>query len=121
MSKFGQRLRGLLEETDIEGKDFAEVMHVEPPTVSNWLNGKRFPRDEMLIQIADYFKVSLDYLLGRTDNKNGLIVNDNIDGSDIQIEVDNEIYPEGLTHEEVLEVLKKLKEFGVDWEKFKRK
>ena len=71
MSTFGSRLRGLLEENKIDGKDFAEAMKVKPPTVSNWLNGNRFPKnDTLLIAIADYFNVSLDYLLGRTSERN---------------------------------------------------
>ncbi|MHC1684926.1 MAG: helix-turn-helix domain-containing protein [Clostridiaceae bacterium] len=68
MNVFGNRLRSLIEEAEIEGKDFAKAIHVQPSTVSNWLGGVRFPKDDVLIKIADYFKVSIDYLLGRTDN-----------------------------------------------------
>jgi len=68
MQTFGSRLRTLLESFNIEGKDFAAVIGVSPPTVSNWLNGKRFPKDEMLIRVANHFHVSLDFLLGRTDS-----------------------------------------------------
>lgn len=65
---FGDRLRSLLEEADLEGQEFAKIIHVQPPTLSNWLNGNRFPKErEMLIKIASYFNVSLDYLLGLTD------------------------------------------------------
>lgn len=67
---FGNRLRILLEEKDLEGKEFAKIIHVQPPTVSNWLNGNRFPNQDTLRKIADYFNVSVDYLLGRTDIRN---------------------------------------------------
>lgn len=70
MSMFGKRLRSLLEENDIEGKDFAKHMHVQPPTVSNWLNGNRFPKEDFILNIAEYFDVSTDYLLGKSDIKN---------------------------------------------------
>ena len=68
---FGSRLRLLLEESNIDGKAFAKLLHVQPPTLSNWLNGNRFPKDiETLINIANYFDVSLDYLLGKSDIRN---------------------------------------------------
>lgn len=65
MSKFGDRLRELREEKDLMSKDFAKIMNVEPATVTNWEKGKRFPKDDILMKIADYFNVSIDYLLGR--------------------------------------------------------
>ena len=43
-------------------------MGVEPATITNWEKGNRFPKDDVLIKIADYFDCSLDYLLGRTDD-----------------------------------------------------
>lgn len=65
MSKFGDRLRELREEKELMSKDFAKIMNVEPATVTNWEKGKRFPKDDVLLKIADYFNVSIDYLLGR--------------------------------------------------------
>ena len=41
-------------------------------TISRYENGKREPGINELIQIADYFNVSIDYLLERTDNPNFL-------------------------------------------------
>lgn len=68
---FGNRLRMLLDEKDIEGKEFAKFLHVQPPTLSNWLNGNRFPKDrEILTKISNYLDVSLDYLLGKSDTRN---------------------------------------------------
>ncbi len=37
-------------------------------TISRYENGKREPGINELIQIADYFNISIDYLLERTDN-----------------------------------------------------
>lgn len=68
MTTFGERLRTLLEREKIEGKDFAIKLNVSQPTVSNWVNDNRFPSQETLIGIANYFNVSVDYLLGRTDS-----------------------------------------------------
>lgn len=78
MSIFGNRLRSLIEEADIEGKEFAKALHVQPSTVSNWLGGVRFPKDDVLIQIADYFSVTTDYLLGRTDIRKPAVPDDDL-------------------------------------------
>ena len=38
----------------------------------SWENGRTESSNMTLVEIADYFKVSVDYLLGRTDNPNVL-------------------------------------------------
>ena len=42
----------------------------------------------------------------------GIIVQDNVGDNDIKIEIDKSIYPDGLTHEQVLEILENLKKAG---------
>lgn len=74
MSIFGDRLRYLRESKELMSKDFAKHMNVEPSTVTNWEKGNRFPKEDVLIALADYFNVSSDYLLGRTDNPNNDVV-----------------------------------------------
>lgn len=45
-------------------------LHVSQNTISRYETGEREPSIKMLIKIADYFDVSLDYLLERTpENK----------------------------------------------------
>jgi hypothetical protein len=41
---------------------------------------------------------------------------DNIENNKIKIEIDKNIYPDGLTHEQVLEILENLKNAGFKWE-----
>ena len=60
--------------------------------------------------------MSGDYLLGRTDNRLGIIVQDNVENDEVKIEIDKSIYPDGLTHEQVLEILENLKIAGFKWE-----
>lgn len=72
MSILGDRLKELREEREILSKDFAKIMNVEPSTVTNWEKGNRFPKEDVLIKLADYFDVSVDYLLGRTNEKNNI-------------------------------------------------
>ena len=44
-----------------------EDLNMSKGNISNWRNGG-YPSAEVLMKIADYFDVSVDYLLGRTDN-----------------------------------------------------
>ena len=46
---------------------FAKKLGVTKQCVSNWENDNVLPSIEMLIQIADFFQVSTDYLLGRNE------------------------------------------------------
>lgn len=47
--------------------EFAKKMGVTKQCISNWENDNVLPSIEMLIQISDFFNVSTDYLLGRSD------------------------------------------------------
>ena len=45
--------------------EFAQKMGVSKQCVSNWENDNVLPSIEMLVKLADYFGVTVDYLLGR--------------------------------------------------------
>lgn len=45
-------------------------LNMNQNTVSRYETGEREPGIDELIRIADYFNVSVDYLIGRTDNPN---------------------------------------------------
>ena len=64
-----QRIGGIFDELISEsGKSKSEVardLNIEPPQVTRIIQGTRYPSLELLIDIADYFGVSTDYLLGR--------------------------------------------------------
>lgn len=49
-------------------QDVADVLNITRAGYSNIENGKREPDYESLCKLADYFEVSIDYLLGRTNN-----------------------------------------------------
>ena len=117
MSKFGKRLEQLLKESDMLYKDFAKIMHVKPPTVTNWVKGKRFPEEMTLIKIADFFHVSLDYLLGRTNIPDATVYENIINGHNVHIEYKKDAYPDGLTYEQVIGILKNLKKAGFVFKK----
>lgn len=47
--------------------EFARMLGVSKQCVSNWENDNVMPSVEMLVRIADFFKVTTDYLLGRNE------------------------------------------------------
>ena len=50
-------------------KDFCEIAGISYNTYQNYETGKRLPTAEILMQLADFYNVSTDYLLGRTPVK----------------------------------------------------
>ena len=69
-STFGSRLRSLREDSNLTQTQLANIFKVTPPSISQYENDVRSPDYGLLVKIADYFNVSVDYLLGRTDFKN---------------------------------------------------
>ncbi len=116
MSKFPIRLKELREEKGLLSKDFAKIMSVEPATITNWEKGNRFPKDDVLIKIADYFDCSTDYLLGRTDDKFSKVYSGMLHNQTIEIEIDKG-YPHELTAEEVQNIIRQLDAVGLDVKK----
>ncbi|WP_195941295.1 helix-turn-helix domain-containing protein [Faecalibacillus intestinalis] len=65
---FSVRLKELREAYKLNQTELGEILGVTNQTVSNWENGNIAPSIEMVEKIANYFKVSVDYLLFRTDS-----------------------------------------------------
>lgn len=67
MINFPRKLKELREEKQLKQKDLANIINVSPSRISEWENGKKRPVYEDLINVAKFFEVSLDYLLGLED------------------------------------------------------
>lgn len=63
------RLRELREEFGLTQKQVGVLIGVKDSAVSKYERMEQQPDYESLIKLADYFDVSLDYLLGRTDER----------------------------------------------------
>ena len=63
-----RRLRDIREDRDIRQKTIAAYLGVSQNTYSQYEHGIISISPEYLIKLADYFDVSIDYLLERTDN-----------------------------------------------------
>ncbi len=56
----------LLRENKVRAADVARATGIATSTLSDWKNGKSIPKADKLRRIADYFNVTVDYLLGKT-------------------------------------------------------
>lgn len=85
MTAFGERLRKLRREADITQDQLAKALGVVPSAVGKYERvDDSYPSVEVLIKIADYFSVSLDYLLRGTEpqtmenNVSGALLNSSV-------------------------------------------
>lgn len=69
MSKFSERFRQLKDEKKLTLKELSEALDVSVPNLSYYMKDRE-PSYDILIRIADYFNVTTDWLIGRTDAKN---------------------------------------------------
>ena len=67
---FGKRLIELREELNLTRDDLANRINITYSALAKYETNKRFPDKETLGKLADYFNVSVDYLLCRTNIKN---------------------------------------------------
>ena len=63
------RLKKLREENMLTQKTVADFLHVRQNTYSQYETGQRQIPIDNLIELADFYKVSVDYLLGLTDEE----------------------------------------------------
>ena len=60
---FGKKLKELLDENNLTYEEFADKIYVSRNSIGNYCRGKTLPAIDIIKQIAQYFDVSLDYLL----------------------------------------------------------
>ena len=69
MHMYSIRIRDLREDKDLKQKDLAEYLQVHQTTYSDYELGRLNLPVAALHKLADFYGVSVDYLLGRTDVK----------------------------------------------------
>ena len=65
--KFKERLKALRKELNLTQKEFAEKIGYTRTAVSAWEIGRNEPSNNDTIKLAEYFGVTTDYLLGKSD------------------------------------------------------
>ena len=67
---FGERLKSIRLHSGITQKEAANLFGITERAYQNYEINKSNPNVSLLISIAEYFDVSIDYLVGRTNNPN---------------------------------------------------
>ena len=68
MEKF-QRIRDLREDKDLTQREVGEAINVPQRTYAYYESGERMVPPQVLVALAQFYNVSVDYLLGLTDKK----------------------------------------------------
>ena len=67
MAVFGELMAELRQDRGLTQKELGKILSVSTGTISNYENSVHYHDLEKLVQLADYFQVSTDYLLGRRE------------------------------------------------------
>lgn len=112
----GERLKSLRISMGLDQKQLAEKLNLNSSSISNWETNRRSPDLDTLCLIADFFNVTTDYLLCRTDIKNYEVNDSNY----LILKIDKNKYPYGWTSEElenklnlILKLQETLEEFNI--------
>lgn len=62
------RIRDMREDNDLTQQQISEILLCDQSLYSKYERGERDIPIALLIKLADYYKTSIDYLVGRTDN-----------------------------------------------------
>lgn len=82
----GERLKTVRKQRKMSQKELAKILNIDSSTVANYETGNRQPQYSTLVDIADYFSVSIDWLIGRTNNPNVNTVTMAIEGLEPRIQ-----------------------------------
>ena len=69
MTMYLPRLRDLREDKDMKQKEIGALLGIDQRVYSNYETGKRDIPLDLLIKLADFYGVTLDYLVGRPEKK----------------------------------------------------
>ncbi len=69
MPSFALRLKELREEKELTQAGLGDKLNISRNTIASWEAGRRTPELETAKQIADFFDCTLDYLLGRSNER----------------------------------------------------
>ena len=67
MEGFKERLKELRTEKNLSQQELGTVVHATKMAISHWEHGHSEPSISQLILLSNFFEVSVDYLVGKTD------------------------------------------------------
>lgn len=66
------RIQDLRVDADLSQRQISEILHISQRAYSHYETGSRGIPIEMLIRLADYYDTSIDYLVGRIDDRKSI-------------------------------------------------
>lgn len=99
----GNRIKTLREELGLKQEELANKMSVSTSAIGMYETNKREPNNELILKLAQFFNVSTDYLLGKSDIRN-------YDEEEQEFRYAYHKETEGLTDEEIKDALRFYKE-----------
>ncbi|WP_455441968.1 helix-turn-helix domain-containing protein [Streptococcus salivarius] len=100
--EFSERLKDLRKQAELTQVDVAEKLGISQPAYASWERGVKKPTQENLVKIAQILNVSVDYLVGNSEEKT-----DELDNIELLFRMNSN----GLTKEEKIIFRKELIEF----------
>ena len=100
--EFSERLKTLRKEAGFTQVDVAEKLGISQPAYASWERGAKKPTQDNLVKIAQILNVSVDYLVGNSEEKS-----DDLDNIELLFRMNSK----GLTEEEKEIFKKELIEF----------
>ena len=88
---FAKRLKQLRLELNMKQSELANKIDVSPSTIGMYEQGRRTADQDTLIKIAEEFNVTIDYLLGRSDEPNTTSKNRKSDSEDEEKDIEKAI------------------------------
>lgn len=115
---FGKRLRKLRKERKITQNELGETIGVSGRSIGQYETGMRTPDNiDIIVKLADFFQVTTDYLLGKTDDKNNKVIQTNFldgEGKEHTLEIEHDKNDKNITLAQIQEVIKVLEKIGID-------
>lgn len=97
---FKTRLKNLRVERDLTQKQLANILHMQNTAISKYELGERKPDQEILIKLAKFFDVSVDYLLGNSDIRNPYDKNDTDEVDEFLLDLKKKAEERGIEFDE---------------------
>ena len=101
---FSKILTRLINDNRISQSELANELGTHRQNVYQWVSGKTVPRNDMLSKIADYFEVSIDYLLGKGSEQFTAKAKTNLQSKNIKQSAKQKLNTKFKTHKNLKEI-----------------
>lgn len=110
MITFGKKLRDLRQQKNLSQRNLSKIIGVGYTTIANWEVDRNLPNNATILKIANYFNVSVDYLIGNDNPPPPLFTYPEFSRALANAEIDDEDFKQlsAKDKEQLISVIKKL-------------